>query len=77
MADKIKKLFARKKDKFKNAGPGHSLRETSSTSSSTKSAKGAVEYPTERVEPSLEAKQAAAAALARLNPPARTAGFNT
>ncbi|CAH0746833.1 unnamed protein product [Bemisia tabaci] len=79
MAERLKKLFAKRKDKFKNAGPGHSLRETSSTSSasSAKSQKETASYPKERVEPSQEAKQAAAAALARLNPPARTAGFNT
>lgn len=64
MADKLQKFFKKKKleIKFKKAGPGHRLDEdTSKPMVSTKE-----NTEVSRIEPSDEAKQAAAAALARL-----------
>lgn len=81
MADKIKKFFEKKKveAKFKMAGPGHKL-----TESSKKPVQGASGRPApstsinQRASPSAEAKQAAAAALARLGGEKReNPAFNT
>ncbi len=62
MADSIKDFFKKKKldIKFKRAGPGHRLDETT-----PKTEEESEKPSTSRVEPSTEAKQAAAAALAR------------
>lgn len=79
MAEKIKKFFAKKKTdaKFKLAGPGHKLNDTASSSSSIKTP----QVPTKRLEPSGEArqatKQAAEAALARLQSKKKDTNFNT
>lgn len=66
MADKIKKFFQKKKMEanFKRAGPGHKLTEASSSS---KSLSVADTPAAPRAPMSDEARQAAAAALARIN----------
>ncbi|XP_063239310.1 UBX domain-containing protein 6 [Bacillus rossius redtenbacheri] len=77
MADKIKKFFQKKKAdaKFKLAGPGYKLSET--TPRPEPETSRSVQAPS-RAVPSDEAKQAAAAALARLGGQRRdTAAFNT
>uniref|UniRef100_A0A1B6DSL4 PUB domain-containing protein n=1 Tax=Clastoptera arizonana TaxID=38151 RepID=A0A1B6DSL4_9HEMI len=68
MADKIKKFFEKKKAeaKFKKAGPGHRLNESRSESLSQKSSSSGSVSNVPRAPLSAEAKQAAAAALARL-----------
>lgn len=69
MADKIKKFFKKKKADviFKKAGPGYRLDDsTSSSVSSTKSSKSEYQPIPNRSGPTQESKQAAAAALARL-----------
>lgn len=79
MADKIKKFFAKKKTdaKFKLAGPGHKLTDNTASSSSIRTP----QTTTKRVEPSQEArhatKQAAEAALARLQNKKKDTNFNT
>lgn len=77
MADKIKKFFARKKAdaKFKLAGPGHKL--SASSESSNTSNKKKPEYVSQRSEPSAATRQAAEAALARLNNQRKETPFNT
>lgn len=76
MADKIKKFFAKKKAdaKFKLAGPGHKLNETATTTSNSH-----IKVPkvVKRSEPSAEARQAADAALTRLQSNKRETPFNT
>lgn len=64
MSDKLKKFFQKKKAdvKFKRAGPGHRLNEDSTPKNVAKTGEMS---RTSRVEPTDEAKQAAAAALAR------------
>lgn len=66
MADKIKKFFAKKKAdaKFKQAGPGHKLNETNTSHGSQSQIK--VPKVLKRSEPSEATRQAADAALARL-----------
>lgn len=76
MADKIKKFFAKKKSdaKFKLAGPGHKLNE------STTSQQTHIKTPRapKRVDPSEATRQAADAALARLQQQnKRETPFNT
>lgn len=63
MAENLKKFFKKKKleIKFKKAGPGQRLNEEA-----PKPVAQSSEPSYSRVEPSAEAKQAAAAALARL-----------
>lgn len=81
MADKIKKFFEKKKveAKFKMAGPGHKLNDSSKKAGPSGSDKSVgSSYSAQRVTPSEEAKQAAAAALARLGGEKRdTPSFNT
>lgn len=69
MAEKIKKFFKKKKADvvFKKAGPGYRLDDsTSSSVSSTKSNKSDYQPIPNRSGPTQESRQAAAAALARL-----------
>lgn len=77
MADKIKKFFARKKTdaKFKLAGPGHKLNESSINvvGPSKSKAKPALQ----RAEPSDATRQAAQAALARVSSQNPNTSFNT
>lgn len=79
MADKIKKFWDKKKAeaKFKMAGPGHKLNETAKPSSVRQ--KGSSQPTPHRTAPSDEAKQAGAAALARLGGGKHDGapGFNT
>lgn len=82
MAEKIMKFFEKKKAeaKFKKAGPGHKLSESSNKSLQGGSRNSSATVPTssQRVSPSAEAKQAAAAALARMGGGKReTPAFNT
>lgn len=77
MAEKIKNFFRKKKleQKFKGAGPGHRL---DASSSSFESNKRKVSYaPPQRIEPTIATKQAAEAALARLNSQKKDTAFNT
>ncbi|KRT84456.1 hypothetical protein AMK59_752 [Oryctes borbonicus] len=77
MAEKIKNFFKRKKvdAKFKLAGPGHRL---DSSSSSFETGKTKSNYiPPQRVEPTVATRQAAEAALARLNNQRKDTAFNT
>ncbi|KAI4468485.1 ubx-related [Holotrichia oblita] len=77
MADKIKNFFKRKKvdAKFKLAGPGHRL---DSSSSSFESNRSKTSYaPPQRIEPTIATRQAAEAALARLNNQKKDTPFNT
>jgi len=64
MSDKLKKFFQKKKAdvKFKRAGPGHRLNENTSAKNLPRAGETSRTY---RVEPTDEAKQTAAAALAR------------
>lgn len=73
MSDKLKKFFQKKKAdvKFKKAGPGHRLNEESTSKYVAKTGETARSY---RVEPTDEAKQAAAAALARFESKKTTTG---
>lgn len=68
MADKIKKFFQKKKAdaKFKLAGPGRKLTDATPTGASGGSSKQKGYVP-QRVEPTDATRQAAEAALARLN----------
>lgn len=77
MAEKIKNFFKKKKvdAKFKLAGPGHKLT-SSSSSFETSKAKPSYVAP-QRVEPTVATRQAAEAALARLNNQKRDTPFNT
>lgn len=76
MAEKIKKFFAKKKAdaKFKLAGPGHKLNESSSDNTSSKKKQT---YVPQRMEPSAATRQAAEAALARLSSQRKDTHFNT
>lgn len=77
MADKIMKFFQKKKAdaKFKLAGPGHKLTDSTSQSSSESSRK---EVPVvKRSGLSQESKVAAEAALARLQQKRDNPAFNT
>lgn len=67
MAEKIKKFFAKKKadTRFKLAGPGHKLSESSTTVVGPSKKKN--DYVPSKVEPSEAAKQAAEAALLRVS----------
>ncbi|GLV40501.1 GDI interacting protein 3 [Carabus blaptoides fortunei] len=75
MAEKIKKFFAKKKAdaKFKLAGPGHKLTESSTSGNSQIK----TPYVPKRMEPSAEARQAADAALTRLEGKRKDTPFNT
>ncbi|XP_015585213.1 UBX domain-containing protein 6 [Cephus cinctus] len=66
MAEKIKNFFLKKKHdvKFKKAGKGYRLNETSSNTASSSSSQNV--KPIKRAEPTQEAKVAGQAALARL-----------
>lgn len=78
MAEKIKKFFAKKKSdaRFKLAGPGHKLNESSTTVVGPSKKKN--EYVPAKVAPSDAAKQAAEAALLRVsNLQKRDNAFNT
>ncbi|XP_060536532.1 UBX domain-containing protein 6 isoform X4 [Cylas formicarius] len=77
MAEKIKKFFQKKKAdaKFKLAGPGHKLNESSSTSV-VPPQKINTSVP-KRGEPSDATRQAAEAALARLSSQRKDTPFNT
>ncbi|PBC30785.1 UBX domain-containing protein 6 [Apis cerana] len=75
MTEKIKSLFQKAKIdvKFMNAGKGHKLTDSTSTSGST-----SIVEPIKRVEPTKEAKVAGQAALARLEAKeCNTKRFNT
>jgi len=74
MSDKLKKFFQKKKAdvKFKRAGPGHRLNEGAATAKTV--AKPGETSRACRVEPTDEAKQAAAAALARFESKKTTTG---
>ncbi|XP_050422857.1 UBX domain-containing protein 6 [Adelges cooleyi] len=73
MSDKLKKFFQKKKAdvKFKRAGPGHRLNEDSAPKNVNKVGETSRSC---RIEPTDEAKQAAAAALARFESKKSTAG---
>lgn len=73
MSDKLKKFFQKKKVdvKFKRAGPGHRLNEDTTSKNLPKTGEAS---KTCRVEPTDEAKQAAAAALARFESKKSTTG---
>lgn len=75
MAEKIKKFFSKKKAdaKFKIAGPGRRLNE----SSVTVVGPSRPTYQAQRGEPSQATRQAAEAALARLNSQKKDTAFNT
>lgn len=78
MAEKIKKFFARKKAdaKFKLAGPGHKLSESSTTV--VDPSKKKTDYVPAKVAPSDAARQAAEAALLRVSSlQKRDTAFNT
>ncbi|XP_046661137.1 UBX domain-containing protein 6 [Homalodisca vitripennis] len=80
MADKIKKFFEKKKveAKFKMAGPGHKLTESKKPTTGGSGKSGAGGGAPSRANPSVEARQAGAAALARLGGEKRdTPAFNT
>nr|CAI5866291.1 unnamed protein product [Callosobruchus analis] len=78
MAEKIKKFFAKKKAdaRFKRAGPGHKLNASSSTLVVGPSKKKP-EYVPSKVEPTEAARQAAEAAMLRVQNQRRNPGFNT
>lgn len=78
MADKIKRFFAKKKAeaKFKLAGPGHRLNESSTSSVASNTSKKVSNAP-QRVEPGEATRQAAEAALARINNQKKDTAFNT
>ncbi|KAJ8963065.1 hypothetical protein NQ318_018529 [Aromia moschata] len=78
MAEKIKRFFAKKKAdaKFKLAGPGHKLNESSSTVVVGPSKKKPGYVPA-KVEPSEAARQAAEAALVRVTNQRKDTAFNT
>lgn len=78
MAEKIKKFFAKKKAdaRFKLAGPGHKLSESSTTVVGPSKKKN--DYVPTKVAPSEAAKQAAEAALLRVSSlQKRDNAFNT
>jgi UBX domain-containing protein 6 len=78
MADKIKKFFQKRKvdAKFKLAGPGHKLTDENTSRNRTESHSSHTAVP--RPAPSTESRQAAAAALARLDGQKHDhSGFNT
>lgn len=76
MAEKIKKFFAKKKAdaKFKLAGPGRRLNESSMAVVGPSRPQPQTAH---RVAPSQATRQAAEAALARLNSQKRDTAFNT
>lgn len=78
MAEKIKKFFAKKKAdaKFKLAGPGHKLNE-SSTTVVVGPSKNKTGYAPPKVEPTEAARQAAEAALLRVSSQRKDTAFNT
>ncbi|XP_068624208.1 UBX domain-containing protein 6 [Battus philenor] len=78
MADKIKKFFQKKKAdaKFKLAGPGHKLTESTISSQSSDSSRKEVQV-VKRSGLSAESKVAAEAALARLQQKRENPNFNT
>ncbi|KAL1513965.1 hypothetical protein ABEB36_003299 [Hypothenemus hampei] len=78
ISDKIKNFFQKKKAdaKFKKAGPGHKLTDSSSTSVVAPQKKQAY-IPPQRTGPSNVNVQAAEAALARLSIQKRDTTFNT
>jgi UBX domain-containing protein 6 len=73
MSEKLKKFFQKKKAdvKFKRAGPGHRLNEDTTPKNVAKAGESS---RTSRIEPTDEAKQAAAAALARFENKKTTTG---
>lgn len=77
ISEKVKKFFQKKKAdaKFKMAGPGHKLNESSA--SVVTSNKKASYVPPQRSGPSEVNRQAAEAALARLTGQKKDAPFNT
>nr|CAH7759585.1 unnamed protein product [Callosobruchus chinensis] len=78
MAEKIKKFFAKKKAdaRFKRAGPGHKLNASSSTLVVGPSKKKP-DYVPSKVEPTEAARQAAEAAMLRVQAQRKNPGFNT
>lgn len=78
MADKIKNFFKKKKidAKFKLAGPGHKLSESTSSSQSSNQSKKDISTVS-RSGLSEESKVAAQAALARLQQTRDNPAFNT
>lgn len=79
MAEKIKKFFAKKKAdaKFKLAGPGRRLDESSATAIVSPSKPKTNKYNPQRYEPTAATVQAAEAAMTRLNSQSRSTNFNT
>lgn len=77
MAEKIKKFFAKKKAdaKFKLAGPGHKLNESSTNVVGPSKAK--TKPLPQRIEPNDAGRQAAQAALARVSCQNPNTSFNT
>ena len=77
MTDRIKKFFQKKKvdAKFKMAGPGHKLSESTLSSNGSQSSRK--EAPVKRSGLSEESKVAADAALARLTQKRENPSFNT
>ncbi|XP_076267897.1 GDI interacting protein 3 [Rhynchophorus ferrugineus] len=78
ISEKVKKFFQKKKAdaKFKMAGPGHKLNESSSSSVVTPNKKPSY-MPPQRSGPSEVNRQAAEAALARLTGQKKETPFNT
>lgn len=79
MAEKIKKFFAKKKTdaKFKLAGPGHRLDSDSSSTVSASSKNSKTAYAPQKSVPSEAKRQAAEAALSRLQNQKKDSPFNT
>ncbi|XP_023025952.2 GDI interacting protein 3 [Leptinotarsa decemlineata] len=78
MAEKIKKFFAKKKAdaKFRAAGPGHKLNDSSTTVVVGPTKKKPAYVPS-KVEPSEAARQAAEAAMVRVSSQKKDTAFNT
>lgn len=81
MAEKLKRFFKKKKSDitFKKAGPGYRLDDSSTPSVSSQSSSKEYHPVPNRTGLTAESKQAAAAALARLESqkPRGAPGFNT
>ncbi|CAH0551654.1 unnamed protein product [Brassicogethes aeneus] len=79
MAEKIKKFFAKKKAdaKFKLAGPGHKLNESSSIDIVGPSKQNKPKTAPPRATPTDATRQAAEAALARVSTQKKDSAFNT
>lgn len=78
ISEKVKNFFQKKKAdvKFKRAGPGHKLTESSSTAMVAPQKKSGYVAP-QRAAPSDVTRQAAEAALARMSGQKKDTAFNT